>query len=1703
MYFALFGYLDVHGNREEMMMIRRKRTSKRILLVLLLVVLFCMDFFYDCNYSNATEIIEEVDETSETSLEEQKTEDVNENQQEDIYSTEQSEDEIKKEENAEVLSLEEYSETKSVNSLRGITAETETGSVETENGAYRMFYYIDEDANAVISWGYAMKAGDLLIPQYINGHEVIRIEDEAFRNAIDSYDRGGELKIPSSVKWIGDRAFEGCSRILGKLVIPDGVEHIGEQAFYGCKGITELQLSANLKEIGDMAFCCCSRIGGKIVVPNGVVHIRDSVFAGCEDIVEVELSNKTKDIGAEAFEGCHSLERINIAKTTESIGERAFQDCIRLNQKVTIPSSCKEIGLCAFLRSGIEGVYFEKGVEKIGGAAFAGCVSIEGLVVIPDSVTEIEKDTFLDCVNIQAIRNETDHIIDLPKGTGFSWIVDTNIEPITEIGRETAYRSDNDKFGYVSYENKWEYYKFTYSDFRQFWYYAFRDRNSIPYNEMVAKESIRIAMSAFGNGIVRDINIHDTMTKMGFKNIKTDYPIPTSETIGSAIGHYELDDSTSVILVAIRGGGYEAEWSDNFLVKSKDEYEPDHAGFSNAANKVVERLNSYITNNEDTLNDNIILWFTGYSRGGAVANIAAARALDGKVVRKGKAVTTYLKDNVYAYCFECPKTTRVAFSVACQSFNYGGIYNIINPVDFVPQLPVGNYEGWDYRRYGTTYVIPSKVSNPSNFEILNESMIRIYKAILDSHIIKPSKSEEIARGLSRFSGVISITGHGYSFENTPQEADIWNFVSVVVGATNSPEEFYGRTVLSNRKLNSLLNKYHINIDVEADFSGQQIAQIAMGAILGKESSIKPSDSDVDQNEGNPVFKAHYPELCLAWMDSISTYELSKRKTFNGIVINCPVDVGVYDETGSLIEQIVDDEPQVIDDSIIAEVDENGQKIVYVPGEGKYSVVLKPTDNGTMTVSTLTIGMAEMSIDQLNVFEDVPIQSGCDYTLTVDNSQSNYSSKYVLKDENNTTVSKRKYFDSSRIKWYTVNVISEGDGETQGGGSFIPGEYAKVIATPKEKGQFEGWYVNGECVSTELEYRFAVKSNVTIKAVFGESKPQIRVELANDESYIYTGKEIRPEVSVYYGDELLHADTDYTVSYINNVHVSDSSDGDHSPKIIVEGKGEYEGTSQLSFTILPCDISGSDFNADDISVKATGDNLAFNPILFWNERILTKGDYTVEYYCADENGHASGDRIENIKDVGDYVLRFTGRGNFTGNKDIRIIVTERLRSLDDVSISEIPDQQYTGFEIAPSINISDGDYTLVLSHDYEISITNNVEVGTAIITVNGIGDYKGQREVSFNIVGRSINSAIVEGIPKCVPYGGPNTTINGIKLYYKQNASRYDLVEGRDYSISYTNNNKIGTATLTINGINGYNGSLKKTFKIVPYCVSGISDNNLSVSLDSDEVEYSKCGAEPIVTVFFNCSDGSKVILKKGIDYVTLCCNNKKVNDRSNPRNVPVLKICFRGNYSGTITRTYSIIPKDISGFRVLAENRIYQNKKNIYKTNIAVIDEHGMILSPYSDYIKDIEYRYKEDTWVISNKKKELRLAESVVRKGDIIPADTVIRVIVKAKVKGNYRGEATGEYKITKNNIILASISITKQTYTGKPITIDEDDIKVKLNGETLIYGVDYEIVENSYKNNTNIGTATFMIMGVDNYFGTKETKCVIKRKHNLGWRW
>ena len=94
------------------------------------------------------------------------------------------------------------------------------------------------------------------------------------------------VRVPPSVKIIGDEAFWGCS-LLVSASLPSEMAGIGKCAFRGCKKLREVDLPRGLTEIAVLAFCSTGLTA--VNVPEGVVEICGGAFRKCPELQSVEL----------------------------------------------------------------------------------------------------------------------------------------------------------------------------------------------------------------------------------------------------------------------------------------------------------------------------------------------------------------------------------------------------------------------------------------------------------------------------------------------------------------------------------------------------------------------------------------------------------------------------------------------------------------------------------------------------------------------------------------------------------------------------------------------------------------------------------------------------------------------------------------------------------------------------------------------------------------------------------------------------------------------------------------------------------------------------------------------------------------------------------------------------------------------------------------------------------------------------------------------------------------------------------------------------------------------------------------------------------------------------------------------------------------------------------------------------------------------
>lgn len=128
-----------------------------------------------------------------------------------------------------------------------------------------------------------------------------------------------------------------------------------------------------------------------------------------------------------------------------------------------------------------------------------------------------------------------------------------------------------------------------------------------------------------------------------------------------------------------------------------------------------------------------------------------------------------------------------------------------------------------------------------------------------------------------------------------------------------------------------------------------------------------------------------------------------------------------------------------------------------------------------------------------------------------------------------------------------------------------------------------------------------------------------------------------------------------------------------------------------------------------------------------------------------------------------------------------------------------------------------------------------------------------------------------------------------------------LSENTDYTVKYSNNVDVGTVKATIAGINDYSGTAVKEFKITPI---KFDDKKVSVSLEKSSFVYNGQSITPVVYVAYNHN-----YLIQNTDFTATYSNN-------NAPGIATVKIKGIGNYSGSISKTYIILPEKIASVSI-------------------------------------------------------------------------------------------------------------------------------------------------------------------------------------------
>ncbi len=614
--------------------------------------------------------------------------------------------------------------------------------------------------------------------------------------------------------------------------------------------------------------------------------------------------------------------------------------------------------------------------------------------------------------------------------------------------------------------------------------------SSTEYNHDLAKMSLRAAIAAYGSGSNADGSeyIQNLMVdELGFHNLDVYYPDPQRNSIGYAIGSKTIssndnENSTqSLILVAIRGGEYGAEWGGNFTIGTgelADGITGDlHEGFSRAAEQVEDGLASYIRWNhkEGNLSENCVVWVVGYSRAAATANLLAKRLDDGSITGLGT-------NNVFAYCFECPQNSR---ALNLSNSKYDNIMNIVNPLDFVTMVAM---DDWDYGRYGQTFYLPYE-EGVVNYNSLKYEMLQQYISIIQAGSTGGNAftaTEQVTGQRDMTEGAMNWLADEFSsaevYTALYQEALVECIEAFInkewkpVSNTASAIVVLGKLGLIAKGAVSLPDNPYDLVDKISGIEDDLNAVMALELLLF-------SASDRGSLTKTPITYSHYPELCLAWMDALEGNEIvciddNYRKVF----INCPVDVSVYSSNNILVGRVVGRTIQDIENGVSIYIDEDDQIVISLPITEEYRIGMEATGEGTVTYTVTEHNIETSSSERVVSYPLIEVKTGDILIGSIENLNEVEIAEYNLT-YNGTEQSATIEQSGDDVVKYAVTVNVEGDGSVAYNGKAVYGEYRKMTATPDDGAEFIGWFINGELVSAENEYRFCVTSDITVTAKF--------------------------------------------------------------------------------------------------------------------------------------------------------------------------------------------------------------------------------------------------------------------------------------------------------------------------------------------------------------------------------------------------------------------------------------------------------------------------------------------------------------------------------------------------------------------------------------------------------------------------------------------
>ncbi len=448
-----------------------------------------------------------------------------------------------------------------------------------------------------------------------------------------------------------------------------------------------------------------------------------------------------------------------------------------------------------------------------------------------------------------------------------------------------------------------------------------------------------------------------------------------------------------------------------------------------------------------------------------------------------------------------------------------------------------------------------------------------------------------------------------------------------------------------------------------------------------------------------------------------------------------------------------------------------------------------------------------------------------------------------------------------------------------------------------------------------------------------------------------------------------------------------------------------------------------------------------------------------------------DAIPEIRNVGKYSLTVSAKNSnyYKGSAEASVQAEITVRNIRGtyISISQIPNQYFTGEEVTPVPDITDAgieNYKLVEGEDFTLEYSNNVNIGTATVTIKGGRNYSGSAATTFRIVQYS---GRVQPL-----YDGENT----IAAWYNGKVT----ITADGYKIC-------DTATGTYMDSFDITGNEKGVYKDLYFKYVGDTESDKYGAVFSQKLGPFNFSIDEVKKLIHPTYNGVRNINNPYIKKVEIAGEDCLVCETEN--GTFAKSFILEGNGEGVKKTLYfmynkdgaykgAVVPMELGPFNFI-DRQDYTKAGVTFKTYSGVYDGayHPVIVSinniPFN--LKASELQYSLDAGAY----------EEMPEIKDVGTHNLSVSFDNSECYKG--KTDVAPGPKITARSISNArffTISDLKdEYYTGDSITKKNLTVSDNELNEVLSEGKDFTV---RYENNVNTGTARIVITGTGNYKDT-----------------